>query len=154
MTRRGEGEGTEGEGTGGERALSQEAGEWAVIAMACVAFADGVLDRSELDEARASVERAAVIRETLGPEFATQLFLDRVERLRGALASEMPLLKDELRQLAARIEAQEDRDAAFHTLLAIAVADGEVAPTERELMLELRDIVGSTLIVPGASRSC
>jgi hypothetical protein len=137
-----------------ESALSTEAGEWAVVAMACVAYADGVLDRTEIDEARAAVERTAVIRETLGPEFASQLFLDKVERLRGARDSELPLLKDELRQLAERIRTQEERDAAFHTLLRIAAADGEVAPAERVLMLELREIVGSTLIVPDAYRTC
>jgi tellurite resistance protein len=137
-----------------ESPISTEAGEWAVVAMACVAFADGVIDRAEIDEARAAVERTAVIRETLGPEFASQLFLDRVERLRGARDSELRLLKDELRQLASSIRTQEERDAAFHTLLRVAAADGEVAPAERTLLLELRDIVGSTLIVPAAHRSC
>ena len=138
----------------GEVELSQEAGEWAVVAMACMAMADGVVVDAELERARELVKSTAIIRDTLGPEFGEQRFVDIVERIAGDPASEMEHVKEELRALAGRIAEQAQRDIAFQTLISVACADREIAPAERKLMVALKEILGTTVLVPQGLVSC
>jgi len=139
---------------GGEVELSQEAGEWAVVAMACMAMADGVVVDAELERARELVKSTAIISDTLGPEFGEQRFVDIVERLTTDPAAEMEHVKEELRDLAGRIAEQDQRDAAFQTLISVASADREIAPAERQLMIALKEILGTTILVPEGLVSC
>lgn len=128
--------------------LGPEAGEWAVIAMACVACSDGFVDPAEREAAKELVASTAVITQSLGPAFGEQLFHDTVERIRSDPDNELEFLKQELRELASKIRSQEHRDSAFQTLIAIATADRELEIREREMMRELRDIIGSQVMVP------
>ena len=72
--------------------LGQEAGEWAVTAMACVALADGSADVTEIDKAREIVSKTSVIRDSLGPEFGEQLFMDTIARIQASPESELAAL--------------------------------------------------------------
>ena len=128
--------------------LGREAGEWAVTALACVAFADGKADERELERAREIVSSVAVIRDSLGPVLGEQIFLDTVVRLGRAPVTELAAIKDTLRDLAGRVTSQEHRDHAFQTLISIATADHNLAPSEHRLLTELRNMIGSTVIVP------
>ena len=82
-----------------------------------------------------------------------QLFHDTIERLKGAPEQELELIKKDLKDLAALIKAQEHRDQAFHTLLVIATADHEIKASEHRLMTELKELIGSTVMVPMPSIS-
>ena len=128
--------------------LSQEAGEWAVTAMACVAYADGSLEHREVKQAKALVARTAVISDSLGPAFGEQLFMDIIERIRPDPETELAALMEHLKTLAAAIWKQEDKDAAFQTLLVIATADQQIEVNEYKMMLELKEIIGSNVMVP------
>ena len=128
--------------------LGREAGEWAVIAMACVAFADGSADESELAKAREIVRRASVITKSLGSEFGEQLYRDTIERIRSSPEAELEFLKQELGELAGRITEQRHRDDAFHTLVVIATADHRIEVAEHKMMLELKELIGSEVMVP------
>lgn len=128
--------------------LGRDAGEWAVTALACVAFADGKADERELARAKEIVSRVAVIRDSLGPVLGEQIFLDTVVRLGRSPVEELAAIKDDLRDLAGRVTTQEHRDHAFQTLISIATADHDLAPSEYRLLTELRDMIGATVIVP------
>jgi tellurite resistance protein len=136
-----------------EQVVDQAAGEWAVVAMACIAFADRELEDSEVEKACQLAATTPVIRDTLGAEFGAQLFSDTVERIKASPGEETRFLLGELRQLAARVGCQETRDAAFQTLLAVATADRQIEPRERGLLLELKEIIGSNVMVPLAHLS-
>lgn len=128
--------------------LDRDAGEWAVIAMACVAFADGSADESELSKAREIVSKVSVIKNSLGPEFGEQLYLDTIERIKGAPEAELATLKQELGDIAGRITEQKHRDDAFQTLVVISTADHKIDAAEYTMMQELKEIVGSEVMVP------
>jgi uncharacterized tellurite resistance protein B-like protein len=128
--------------------FGRDAGEWAVTALACVAFADGKTDERELDRAREIVAKVAVIRDSLGPVLGEQIFLDTVARLGRSPVTELEAIKDQLRDLAGRVTSQEHRDHAFQALISIATADHDLAPSEHRLLTELRNMIGSTVIVP------
>lgn len=128
--------------------LGETAGEWAVIAMACVTYADGNLDASELSTAQELVTKTRVIRDSIGETFAKQLFLDTITRIQTDPKKEIEGLKDELRDLAGRIGSETDRNHAFHTLIVIATADHEIVPAEHELLTELKELIGAEILVP------
>ncbi len=136
-----------------EFVLEQAAGEWAIIAMACVAFADRELEESEVARATELVSTTAVIRDTVGPAFGAQLFSDTVERIKASPGEETEFLMDELRELASRILNQETRDNAFQTLLSIATADHQIEPRERDLLNKLKENIHSNVMVPMAHLS-
>jgi uncharacterized tellurite resistance protein B-like protein len=62
--------------------------------------------------------------------------------------AELEAIMDGLRDLAGRVSSQEHRDHAFQTLISIATADHNLAPSEYKLLIELRNMIGSTVIVP------
>jgi tellurite resistance protein len=128
--------------------LGEEAGEWAVTAMACVAYADGSADERELAKAREIVTKTAVIRDSLGPSVGEQIFHDRIARLSADPAGELQRTKAELARLASQIQSQEHRDHAFQTLLVIATADHEVQVSEYKLMAELKEMLGTEIMIP------
>ncbi len=133
---------------------AEEAGQWAIKAMALVAVADGHVDATEINDAKALISSTEMIRESVGPEFGEQLFRDTVSRLLAARDVEIVTVKEELVDLANRIETQELRDQAFQTLLRIASANDEITDTEHEMMTELRQIIGTSQLVPFPSRDC
>jgi uncharacterized tellurite resistance protein B-like protein len=128
--------------------LGRDAGEWAVTALACVVFADGRTDERELERAKEIVSKVAVIRDSLGPVLGEQLFLDTVVRLGRSPVEELAAVKEELRALAGRVASQEHRDHAFQTLISIATADHSIAASEHRLLTELRQMIGSNVMVP------
>ncbi len=128
--------------------LDQDAGEWAVTAMACVAYADGNAAESEIDKAREIVSKTSVIRDSLGPAFGEQLFMDTIARIQASPDTEIEQLKSDLTRLAGRIKAQQHRDHAFQTLVVIATADHEILPAEYQLMVELKELIGTEVMVP------
>lgn len=128
--------------------LVRDAGEWAVIAMACVAFADGSADEDELAKAREIVSKVSVIKNSLGPEFGEQLYLDTIERIRSEPESELEHIKQELQEVAGRIADQSHRDQAFQTLVVIATADHTIDVAEHRMMQELKEIIGSEVMIP------
>lgn len=138
----------------GQVELSQDAGEWSVTAMACVAMADGKVVDAEVERVRALVKQTAIISETLGPEFGEQRFGDVVERLSADPRGEMEHVKRELRDLADRIADPGQKDAAFQTLITVACADRQIAGSERALLLELKELLGTDVLVPEGLVPC
>lgn len=128
--------------------LGEEAGEWAVTAMACVAYADGSADERELSKAREIVAGTAVIRDSLGASVGEQIFHDTISRLSQDPVGELARTKETLTRLAGQISNQEHRDHAFQTLLVIATADHEIQVSEYELMSELKEMLGTEIMLP------
>jgi uncharacterized tellurite resistance protein B-like protein len=128
--------------------LGRDAGEWAVTALACVVFADGRTDERELERAKEIVSKVAVIRDSLGPVLGEQSFLDTIVRLGRSPVEELATVKSELRDLASLVTSQEHRDHAFQALISIATADHSIVEAEHRLLIELKEMIGSNLMVP------
>ena len=134
--------------------LAPEAGEWAVVAMSCVAFADGDADEAEIARAEKLVVGSQVIQKTLGTDQARRLFDHELQALQVNPVGELEFQKARLRDMAGRITIQEDRDAAFFTLVSMATADREVSPAEYKLLVEFKEVIGSNVMIPMPQVNC
>ncbi len=134
--------------------LSSEAGEWAVVAMACVAHADGEAKEEEIERAAKLVKNSKVIKDTLGTDQARMLFDHELQALEVNPAGELEFQKTRLKEMAKKIASQEDRDAAFFTLISMATADHNITSAEYALLQELKAGVGSNVMVPMPQVQC
>lgn len=122
------------------------AGEWAVAAMACMAFADAQAEAAEV-EARRVVAVNPVIANSIGSERGVALFDEAVR----AIATDPPTMlasaMSQLQAQAAKITSKVDRNFALMTVFAIITAD-EIKPGEHAMLLRLKEIVGAEVEVP------
>lgn len=128
--------------------IGAPAGEWAVTAMACMVFADGDAEASEIEAAKQVVAVNPVITESLGPKRGLALFEEAVRAIATAPQAMLGSYLTRLQTQASKIESQEQRDFALSTVIAIAAADGEIEPPEHAMLLKLKEIVGATLDIP------
>lgn len=138
----------------GNVTLGPEAGEWAVVAMACVAYADLETNEEEIARAATLIEKSAVISQTLGADQAKRLFDHELQALQLNPAGELSFQKARLREMASSIITQEDRDAAFFMLVSMATADRQITVPEYKILQEFKEMVGSKMMIPMPQVQC
>jgi tellurite resistance protein len=134
--------------------VAQDVAEWSLAAMACVAYADGVAHEAEIARAEELVRHSSAIAGALGPDQGIQFFHQVLMALELNPERELEFQKVRLGVMASRITDQEQRDAAFFTLIAMATADRDVTASEHALLVELKALIGSKVMVPMPQVQC
>lgn len=124
------------------------AGEWAVTAMACMVFADGEAEDEEIEKAKQVVKANPVIKNSIGEEKGAKLFNDAVEAIKIEPTSMLASYMQKCQDLASKVKKMEDKNFAIGTVIAIAAADGEVEPSEREMLIKFKAMLGATVDIP------
>jgi tellurite resistance protein len=128
--------------------MSDAAGQWAVMAMGCMVFADGQAEESEIQKATVVVQNNPVIKNSLGVDKGLQLFTEVVEAIKTEPTSMLSTYLKKLEELAQSVKTEEDRNFALGTVIAIAAADGEIEPPEHDMLLKFKAQLGATVDVP------
>ena len=128
--------------------IGAPAGEWAVTAMACMVFADGEAEASEIEAAKTIVATNPVIKDSIGEKKGLEMFDEAVTAIGTAPAAMLTSYMTRLQSQASKIGSQEDRDFALSTVIAIAAADGEIEAAEHAMLLRLKEIVGANVDIP------
>ena len=134
--------------------LAQDAAEWALTAMACVAYADGEASEEEIERAETLVKNSKIISGVLGPDQGGQFFHQVLMALQVNPSGELEFQKARLADMSGRVTNQEDKDAAFHTLISMATADREISVAEHKMLTELKELIGSNVMVPMPQVQC
>lgn len=124
------------------------AGEWAATAMAVMVFADGEVEAAELEKGKVIALTNPVVKNSIGPARAEQIFKETVESIKMEPATMVQTYLAKLDALGRKIGKQEDKNFALAGVIAVASADGEVERPEYELLVRFKAILGATIDLP------
>ncbi|MDF1661853.1 MAG: tellurite resistance TerB family protein, partial [Planctomycetota bacterium] len=128
--------------------VSPAGGEWAAVAMACMVFADGEASQSEIDSAMTSCTNNPVILSSIGENKAQRVFNGTIEVLKVVPQTMLASYEDKLQTLGKVIKKQEDKNFAYATVLAVALADGELTNAEQEMLVRFKSYIQANVDVP------
>ncbi|MFO0548345.1 MAG: TerB family tellurite resistance protein [Polyangiaceae bacterium] len=131
--------------------MSEEAGQWAATAMACVVFADGNANEAEIAAARGQVTTNPVLRDSIGTKEAERLFKETADAIAQIPAAMLPTYEIKLQGLAKSIREVNDKNFAFTTVIAVAMGDKTLTPAEHQMLVRFREMLGAGAIpIPDA----
>lgn len=132
----------------GTIAVSGAGGEWAAQAMACMVFADGEAEAPEIESARVACSSNPVITNSIGPQKAEALFNQAVAAIQTVPSAMLPSYEAKLATLAKKVTKEDDKNFALATVIAVAMADGELEDAERSMLARFKDQLGASIDVP------
>jgi len=127
--------------------VSPAGGEWAAIAMACMVFADGKATDCEIESAQSSCTNNPVIVNSIGQAKALKIFDSTTEVLKIVPQTMLESYEEKLQLLGKVVKKQQDKNYAFATVVAIALADGNLTDSEREMLLRFKDYIKANVDV-------
>lgn len=128
--------------------VSPAGGEWAAVAMACMVFADGEASQSEIESALNSCTNNPVILSSIGEKKAQDVFNSTIDVLKVVPQTMLASYEDKLQTLGKVIKKQDDKNFAYATVLAVALADGELTNAEREMLVRFKTYIQANVLIP------
>lgn len=128
--------------------VSSAGGEWAAMAMACMVFADGQAEEPEIASAKTSCTTNPVIVNSIGAKKAEQIFDSTAAAIRTVPAAMLPTYEAKLANMAQQVKNPDDKNFALATVLAVAMADGEIEKPEYEMLMRFKAALGASIDVP------
>jgi hypothetical protein len=132
----------------GKSKMSNEAGQWSAMAMACMVFADGSAAESEIVAARGQVQGNPVLHESIGSSEAEKLFKETVDAIKLIPATMLPTYEVRLAGLAQQISEINSKNFALATVIAVAMGDGALTAAEHQMLMRFHKMLGASIPVP------
>ena len=132
----------------GKTKMSDEAGQWAAMTMACMVFADGSAAESEVVAARGQVQANPVLHESIGSAAAEQLFKETIDAITAIPSAMLPTYEVRLAGLAEQISEINDKNFALATVIAVAMGDGSLTATEHQMLMRFHKMLGASIPLP------
>lgn len=128
--------------------MSDEAGEWAALAMGCMCFADGTAGEVEITAARGQVATNPVLKDTIGQKRAEKLFMETVEAVAQIPSAMLASYEVRLQGLAEKIKDLDDKNFALATVIAVSMSDRSLTQGEHAMLQRFREMLGANIAVP------
>jgi hypothetical protein len=132
----------------GKTKMSDEAGQWSAMAMACMVFADGSAAEAEIVAARGQVQANPVLHESIGSAEAERLFKETVDAIKLIPATMLPTYEVRLAQLAQQITDVNGKNFALATVIAVAMGDGALTAAEHQMAMRFHKMLGASIPIP------
>jgi hypothetical protein len=132
----------------GQKKMSEEAGQWSSMAMACMVFADGSASEGEITTAHGQVTANPVLHESIGSREAERIFKETVAAIAQIPSAMLPTYELKLKGLSARIRDPNEKNFCFTTVIAIAMSDRTLTQSEHQMLLRFREMLGAAIPVP------
>jgi hypothetical protein len=132
----------------GKSKMSNEAGQWSAMAMACMVFADGSAAEAEIVAARGQVQANPVLHESIGSQDAERLFKETVDAIKLIPATMLPTYEVRLAGLAQQISEINSKNFALATVIAVAMGDGSLTAAEHQMLMRFHKMLGASIPVP------
>jgi uncharacterized Zn finger protein (UPF0148 family) len=132
----------------GRTKMSDEAGQWSAMAMACMVFADGAAAEAEIAAAHGQVTTNPVLHESIGSGEAERLFKETVDAIAQIPAAMLPTYEIRLAGLAQQITEINDKNFALTTVIAVSMSDRTLSASEHQMLMRFHKMLGASIPIP------
>jgi len=128
--------------------MSDEAGQWAAMAMACMVFADGTASEAAIAAAHGQVTANPVLHESIGTKEAERIFKATVDAIAQIPSAMLPTYEIKLDGLAKQIRDVNEKNFCFTTVIAVSMSDRTLTAAEHQMLQRFREMLGASIAIP------